>query len=68
VFAYAVGVSVLTAVLFGLFPALRLARVELHEALKQGSAKVKPAGITPTTVMGDPLIRIRRPNTPRSPP
>jgi putative ABC transport system permease protein len=37
VFLFAVVVSGLTAVLFGLFPAARLARVELHDALKRGS-------------------------------
>ncbi len=37
VLLFAVGVSALTSVLFGLFPAVRVARVELHDALKQGS-------------------------------
>ncbi len=34
---FAAGTSVVTAVLFGMFPAIRLARVELQEALKQGA-------------------------------
>ena len=36
VLIFTLGVSVLAAILFGLAPALRLARIELHEALKEG--------------------------------
>jgi len=36
VLIFTLGISVLAAILFGLIPALRLARIELHEALKEG--------------------------------
>ena len=36
VLVFTLGISVLAALLFGLVPALRLARIELHEALKEG--------------------------------
>ncbi len=36
VLVFTLGISVLAAFLFGLVPALRLARIELHEALKEG--------------------------------
>ncbi len=35
--AYAIGIAVSTAVVFGLFPALQVSRRDLHESLKEGS-------------------------------
>jgi putative ABC transport system permease protein len=35
--AYAIGVAVSTALVFGLFPALQVSRGDLHESLKEGS-------------------------------
>jgi putative ABC transport system permease protein len=35
--AYAIAVATVTALLFGLFPALQVSRGQLHEALKEGS-------------------------------
>jgi predicted permease len=39
VFAFTLVASILTAVLFGLAPSLRLSRVRLHDTLKQGSQR-----------------------------
>ena len=39
VLAFALGISVLTAFLFGLIPAFHISRLELHDALKQGSPR-----------------------------
>ncbi len=36
-FAYAIAISLTTAVLFGLFPALQVSRGNLHESLKEGT-------------------------------
>ena len=36
-FLYSVGIAVATALIFGLFPALQASRVNLHEALKEGT-------------------------------
>jgi predicted permease len=44
VFAFAFIVSVLTAIVFGLAPALRLSRVNLQDALKQGTSRTGVGG------------------------
>jgi predicted permease len=44
VFAFALIVSVLTAIVFGLAPALRLSRVNLQDALKQGTSRTGVGG------------------------
>jgi putative ABC transport system permease protein len=44
VFAFAFAISVLTATLFGLAPALHVSRLELQDALKQGSLRTGTKG------------------------
>ncbi len=44
VFLFAIGLTFFTTLLFGLLPALRLSRIDLLEALKQGSSRTGVGG------------------------
>jgi len=44
VFAFALAISVFTAILFGLAPAIQISRLELQDALKQGSLRTGVGG------------------------
>ncbi|MBV8515339.1 MAG: FtsX-like permease family protein, partial [Acidobacteria bacterium] len=44
VFLFALALTFFTTLLFGLLPALRLSRIDLHEALKQGTSRTGVGG------------------------